>query len=266
LARALAARKLTEPIAAAIDDPRLSSEAARTRAGEALARYAAGAMLLPYAPMLEAAERERYDIGRLQHLFAASFEQIAHRLVTLRRPGAEGVAFAFMRVDPAGNISKRFDLPGFSIPRYGSACPLWIAYSAFAVPGRMLSQMLETTEGERFLLFTRQVTKAASEPGGVPPQFAVMLGCGAGDAGRVVYGDAYAGGHASLITRGGFECRACRRDDCAHRAHEPFVEHPAEPARPGRDGAGLSASTTAARRGSDVAATDPAPTQLSAAD
>ena len=53
----------------------------------ALANYFAGAVLMPYEPFLEAARAERYDIELLGHRFRASFEQVCHRLTTLRRPG-----------------------------------------------------------------------------------------------------------------------------------------------------------------------------------
>jgi hypothetical protein len=40
--------------------------------------------------------------------FGVSFEQACHRLSTLQRVEARGVPFFFLRVDPAGNVSKRF--------------------------------------------------------------------------------------------------------------------------------------------------------------
>ena len=73
-----------------------------------LANYAAGAIMMPYAPFLAAAETHRYDIDRLCAVFGASVEQVAHRLTTLGRSGARGIPFFMLRVDAAGNISKRF--------------------------------------------------------------------------------------------------------------------------------------------------------------
>src|SRR3546814_12770366 len=79
--------------------PLLTGEQARTTGRRALANYLASALLFPYAPFLAAAEDWRYDIERLAHHFGGSFEQTAHRLVTLRRPGAQGTPFAFLRSD-----------------------------------------------------------------------------------------------------------------------------------------------------------------------
>ena len=90
-----------------------------------LANYAAGAIMMPYAPFLEAAERHRYDIDRLCALFGASVEQVAHRLTTLGRSGARGIPFFMLRVDAAGNISKRFAGEAFPFSRFGGTCPRW---------------------------------------------------------------------------------------------------------------------------------------------
>ena len=65
---------------------------------------------MPNGPFLESARGFRYDIELLERRFGASFEQVCHRLTTLRRPGQEGVPFHFVRVDIAGNISERFGL------------------------------------------------------------------------------------------------------------------------------------------------------------
>ena len=56
-----------------------------------LASYFAGAVAMPYDRMLEAARDERYDLELLGHRFGASFEQVCHRLTSLRKPGAEGI-------------------------------------------------------------------------------------------------------------------------------------------------------------------------------
>ena len=68
----------------------------------------AAALLMPYAAFQQTAEASGYELARLQARFGVSFEQAAHRLTTLSRPTARGVPFFLMRVDQAGNISKRF--------------------------------------------------------------------------------------------------------------------------------------------------------------
>ena len=93
---------------ATLDLARFRSQTARDVARVGLANYFAGAALMPYRAFLAAAQSERHDLERLAHLFDASLEQVAHRLSTLQRPGAKGVPFFLIRVDNAGNVSKRF--------------------------------------------------------------------------------------------------------------------------------------------------------------
>lgn len=221
LARTLAERELGAAIDGLIQNDRLTSDEARQIARRALANYAAGALLFPYAPFHEAAERSRYDIDRLAQRFAGSFEQIAHRLVTLRRPGAEGVPFAFLRADPAGNTSKPFSIPGLRMPRLGGACPLWALYRALATPDRTIAQLAETPNGEQYLFIARSQSKRAPSFAGAPVSYSVMLGCDAAYGERIVYFDGFASGKRSLATPVGFTCRSCARVGCAQRAQAP---------------------------------------------
>ena len=109
-------------------DARLSSPQARQLARIGLANYFAGALLMPYTAFLQAAEAERYDIERLGQRFGVGFEAVCHRLSMLQRPQARGVPFIFIRVDRAGNISKRQSATHFHFSRVGGTCPLWNVY------------------------------------------------------------------------------------------------------------------------------------------
>src|SRR5690606_13757760 len=106
-----------------------------------LANYFAAAVMMPYEAFLRAAESLRYDIDVLCRRFSASFEQVCHRLTTLQRPGARGVPFFMVRIDAAGNVSKRLSSGSFQFARFGGACPRWNVHAAFQVPGRILSQV-----------------------------------------------------------------------------------------------------------------------------
>src|SRR5262249_26869745 len=82
-----------------VADGRFASAEARVLAKVALANYFAGAVLMPYAAFHQAARDERYDIDVLGRRFRVGFEQVCHRLTTLRRLGAEGVPFHMIRLD-----------------------------------------------------------------------------------------------------------------------------------------------------------------------
>jgi predicted transcriptional regulator len=90
------------------------------------------ALLMPYGPFARAVEARRYDVEALSRQFGASFEQVAHRLTDAAEARPGRVPFFFIRVDEAGNISKRLDGAGFPFARHGGGCPLWNVHQAFA--------------------------------------------------------------------------------------------------------------------------------------
>ncbi|RYE93683.1 MAG: XRE family transcriptional regulator, partial [Oxalobacteraceae bacterium] len=102
-----------------------------------LLNYMAAAVLLPYERVLDAAATLRHDVQALGERFGMSYEQICQRLSSLQRSGARGVPFFFLRVDPAGNVSKRFSAAGFPFARFGGSCPRWVVHGAFAQPGQI---------------------------------------------------------------------------------------------------------------------------------
>lgn len=187
-------------------------------AQRALTNYAASAFLFPYEPFFEACENTRYDIQMLTRTFGSSFEQICHRFTTLRRPGAEGVPFAFLRVDPAGNISKRFSLPNLQLPRGGGACPLLPAYRAFMTPGEIKTEIGALPEGNKYLYVARTVSKHVGAYGEPDRMYAVMIACDIHYIDQVLYGDRLDSHGDRHITPVGIHCRTCSRRSCQHRA------------------------------------------------
>ena len=184
----------------------------------ALAGYAAAAILMPYARFARAAEARRYDVEALCGLFGTSFEQVAHRLTTLHRPGEERVPFFFLRVDEAGNVSKRLDGAGFPFAAHGGGCPLWSVHQVFRWPGEVHTQWLELPDGQRFFSVARTVVSGEGRHARMKVTRAVALACAAEEAGKLVYS---AGGDAS-VTPIGVTCRLCQRADCAARSVPPI--------------------------------------------
>ena len=103
--------------------------------------------MLPYKQFHDVAENFRYDIERLSAFYSVSYETIGHRLSTLQRPSMRGVPFSFVRVDRAGNMSKRQSATGFHFSSSGGTCPLWNVYETFANPGKILVQIAEMPTG-----------------------------------------------------------------------------------------------------------------------
>jgi predicted transcriptional regulator len=204
-------------------DARLSTPAARALCRETLAKYFAGALLMPYDAFREAARARRHDLELLQHRFGVSFEQVCHRLTSLRRPGAEGVPFHFLRVDPAGNISKRFGGSGFRIPRFGGACPLWNVHAAFMTPGIINTQLARLPDGAAYINIARAVTKPGSGHRVPRILFSVCIGCAAAHADQVVYADGIDLGNPDAAVPVGVNCRLCPRLSCRQRAFPPLI-------------------------------------------
>lgn len=194
---------------------------ARALAAQALQSYAAGAILMPYGPFREAAERNRYDLDALSWQFGVSYEQAAHRAATLRRPGLEGPRFAFMRSDASGFITKRLPIPGLPLPRYGHACPLWVVYGAFQSPGVTVRAFGSLPSGEQFLFFARALDKGRASAGRPRHLLSVMLACPAFEADRVCAGDGL--DRLKAMTPVGTNCRLCPRDGCRQRQEPRLI-------------------------------------------
>jgi predicted transcriptional regulator/transcriptional regulator with XRE-family HTH domain len=187
-----------------------------------LLNYAAAALLMPYAPYLAAARELRHDIEALAARFGVSFEQAAQRLSTLQREGARGVPFFFLRVDPAGNVGKRFSAAGFPFARFGGSCPRWVLHEAFATPGRIRVQVARLPDGATFLTIARSVQGRAAHWGEPPPTHVVAMGCDIARASELVYADGIEPETAAVGI--GLSCRLCDRADCRSRAFPP-LEH-----------------------------------------
>ncbi|SDD21583.1 hypothetical protein SAMN05421538_101124 [Paracoccus isoporae] len=192
-----------------------------------LANYYAGALILPYRQFLTAAEAERYDIEVLSRRFDIGFETTCHRLSTLQRPGAEGVPFFFIRVDRAGNISKRQSATDFHFSRFGGSCPLWSIYEAFSRPGEILTQLAQMPDGRRYLWVARTVTHGGGRYGAAVKNFAVALGCDIAHAERLVYADGLEPNRPEAATPIGPGCKLCERESCPQRAF-PMIGRPTE--------------------------------------
>lgn len=195
------------------------SASGRIMAEQALRNYWAAAVLMPYAPFLAAARRLRFDVAALAAMFQVSFEQAAHRLTTLNQPGAGGVPFFLVRVDQAGNVSKRLDGTALPFARMAGGCPLWAAHSSFARPQEVTAQLVELPDGQRFVTVAHS---AYAGTGGFTAQRslrAVALTCSAEYLDQLVYADQLAGQEPTAI---GLSCRICHRLNCMARSALPI--------------------------------------------
>jgi XRE family transcriptional regulator, fatty acid utilization regulator len=209
-------------IGTALEDGQFTTKSAELLARRALAGYAAAALIMPYAAFARAAETRRYDLEALARQFGASFEQTAHRITTLQRPGAEKVPFFLIRVDPAGNISKLLDGAGFPFAKHGGACPLWSVHDVFRTPRQIVTQWLELPDGQRFFSIARTVTAGGGGYGAQRVERAIAIGCAAEHAGQLIYTRDASAPRADAPTPIGVACRVCHRPRCAARSALPI--------------------------------------------
>lgn len=202
-------------------DPILATHESRALARVSLANYFASAILMPYEAFLAAARDVRYDIELLEHRFRASFEQVCHRLTTLRRRGKEGVPFDLVRVDLAGNLSKRFAASGLRFPRFSGLCPLWNVFTAFLRPGFFERQLAQFEDGTTVFSVARTIEKHRG--GFLAPHvhYALALTTNVESAGELVYADGIDLSKTIAATPVGTTCRLCSRRDCEARAFPP---------------------------------------------
>ncbi len=205
-------------------DPLLTTPESRALARVVLANYFAAAVLMPYDAFLRAAQAERYDLELLGHRFRVNFEQTCHRLTSLRKPGAEGVPFHMVRVDIAGNISKRFSASGLRFARFSGACPRWVVFAAFLTPGEICTQLSQMPDGQKYFWVARTIRKARGGYHSPRTEFAIGLGCDIAHAPHIVYADGVNLESHSAVVPVGISCRVCERVDCEQRAFPPLQQ------------------------------------------
>ena len=186
------------------------------------AGYFAAAVMMPYEDFVSSARKLRYDLELLGRRFGVSFEQVSHRLTTLHRQDNEGISFFFIRVDPAGNVSKRLSAGKMQFARTGGSCARWIVHKAFRMPGRILTQIAELEEGQRVFTMARTVTPQWTPATQPAPEFAIGLGCDLKHAKEIAHADESDIGSQAFVVPIGIGCHVCERVECAQRSQPPL--------------------------------------------
>jgi predicted transcriptional regulator/transcriptional regulator with XRE-family HTH domain len=221
--------RMTVAVAGEIQGLKLTTDDARRLARFELGRYAAHALMMPYAAFQAAAVRARCDVDVLKSRFGVSFEHAANRLTTLQRQGASGVPFFMLEVDNAGNRFRRAGAQGFPQSRFGGGCPKLPVHAAFAQPGQILVEAVEMPDGAEFLTIARTLEGPQGAFSERPRRTALLLGCDIGFRDEIVYSAALPGAAAGAVkgsvpaTPIGPACRLCERSGCLARAEPPVT-------------------------------------------
>ena len=200
----------------------LADPAHQARCRVELANYFAAAVLMPYDAYLAEARASKYDFDHLATRFGVSFEQACHRATTLQRSGAQGVPFFFLRIDKAGNVTKRFNSTDFQLAQYGGACPRLDVHLSFRTPGRIVPQVVEMPDGNRFFVFARTVDRPSFARHALEVRLAVAMGCALEHVDEIGYAEEISLSGAK-VTPVGINCRVCPRAHCNQRAHQALL-------------------------------------------
>lgn len=224
LASQLATLEVRGEIDALARGAELADRTAERLLRQHLIGYFASAVIMPYARFLRACKSSGYDVDILQRRFGASFEQVAFRLTTLQRVGARGLAFFVLRIDRAGQVSRRLTgASGSLLATAAGRCPLWRIHHAFDHAGASALQLVELEDGSRWFTQSARVAgpgvRTANGWSEVAAEFAIALGLGAEQAaGLSAARGVDLTGPATPI---GLGCRACLRVDCPQRSLPP---------------------------------------------
>ncbi len=192
-----------------------------------LTSYFAAAVIMPYARFLRACESTGYDLALLQRRFGVGFEQLAHRLTTMQRVGARGLPFFMIRIDRAGQSSKRYAGASASpLTETDRRCPLWALHQAFGQGQRILRQTVTLEDDSRWFTLSRAVHpqggfgRNAGMIDNLETEFVVGLGLDANLASPLTAarGVDLKTGEAVPI---GLGCQNCSRILCPQRSAPP---------------------------------------------
>lgn len=196
----------------------LSSASARSQARGVLERYAADAQALPYGALISALGVHGLDPGALADALDQPVARVMRRLaslpgtdvdpyLTMPAPGGLGLAIC----DASGTLTYRKPIAGFSLPRFGAACPLWPLYQALTRVGAALHAQVEV-EARDTALFDCFAIAA--------PQGPVRFDAPSRVEALMLLVPTTA--RANQVTPVGSGCRLCAQSACAAR-REPSV-------------------------------------------
>lgn len=128
----------------------LASSAARTIARDYLAQAAADAIQVPEPQLAAAVAALGPDPFALSDRFGGDPMPVLRRLALM-----PGLGAGLVTCDASGTLTFRKPTPGFALPRFGAACPLWPLYAALGQPLQAVDALVQMAgpDGRLFRVF-----------------------------------------------------------------------------------------------------------------
>ena len=190
---------------------RSMSTDAKKMTGAVLRRMVQDSKALPTAKLRNAVLETGIDPMKLAQSLSVSLPLVLRRLANVPEYG-----LGLVVCDRSGSLIFRKPIEGFSIPRFGAACPLWPLFQALAMPGQILAR--EMTQLGRdsavFDVFAMSEVVEDTQYNMPPLVYASMLICPSGSA--------LTGPHGTAMEVVGPTCRVCPREACNAR-REPSI-------------------------------------------
>ena len=130
--------------------------------------------------------------------------------------------FFFLRIDKAGNVTKRFNATPFTLAEQGGSCPVWDIHSAFAAPDVIIPQFVEMPDAGQFFTLSRTTNRPAISRHTQARRLVVTLGCERAHVRRIGYATPLNWDDTTTIAKIGINCHVCPRRSCGQRAYEPL--------------------------------------------
>lgn len=186
----------------------------KTFAFNYLRRYRQDAQLLPENRLRQALQRSVLDPVALALEFKCDLATVLRRIACMP-DDAGGSPFGLVACDGSGTLIFRKPIEGFSLPRFGAACPLWPLYQAMIRPMNAMRIVVEQS-GHRP---RRYLTYSIAQPGelagiDMPQLFETTM--------LILPEDRVDISPDQTALQVGPVCRTCPRTDCYAR-REPSI-------------------------------------------
>lgn len=114
-----------------------------------LQSYQEMAFSLPIKSFLETAEACKFDPLVIANTLSCDLPSVLFRMAHLPND-PQLPQFGFLQCDSSGAVLYRKQLPTFSLPRFGGACPIWPIYRSLSQSQQPIAALIDMPTGERF--------------------------------------------------------------------------------------------------------------------
>ena len=196
----------------------LKTEIARSHALESLKKYAIESLKAPMKVFAQAAKDYQYDVESIASALSISITTVCHRLTAL--PKTPGIPrFGYLLANASGTIISVRHLPDLAIPRFSSACPLWVIFRAQQSPETIIRQRALFPNGDSFIFLARARNQGETGFGKPRHYLTDMLIMSEDSADSTVYAPRQGVPQEPV----GVSCRSCPRKGCIHRVTDPLT-------------------------------------------